>query len=210
MATTNEIVTAYKDLLIAQYKSKTKARATIDALVRALVADQIYLSVLNGFNLDTAVGAQLDIIGQYAGQSRRGYNFDGPVELDDDDYRLILKLKVFQNRMDGSMYAIQTMIDTFFDGILLAFDHQDMSLTYYMDSGAGGSQDLAEFFVMAGSLPRPTGVRLRGLVYATPIDTFFAFRTYDNAAVNSSPFNNYTVYDETSPWLTYDDVLTPP
>lgn len=60
----------YVNLLIIQYNLKPKARATIELFVGELIASGIYLDVRDAYNLETAVGAQLDIIGQYVGVDR--------------------------------------------------------------------------------------------------------------------------------------------
>jgi hypothetical protein len=75
-ATPDEIVEYYTALLIAQYYNKPKAIGTVDAFVRELVADNIYTQVRDGFDLDTAVGNQLDFIGKLRGTSRYYFTLD--------------------------------------------------------------------------------------------------------------------------------------
>jgi hypothetical protein len=69
-ATIEELINYYVGLLIIQYANKPKAKAHIDLIVRAILAEAIYLDVLNGYDLETAVGVQLDIIGKYVGVTR--------------------------------------------------------------------------------------------------------------------------------------------
>lgn len=64
------IVQAYQDLLIIQYNDKPKARATIALLAEQLLAGGLYWNVQDAFNIDTAVGKQLDILGKYIGVDR--------------------------------------------------------------------------------------------------------------------------------------------
>ena len=69
----NELETTieyYEDLLLAQYMLP-KARATIAALVDAALCDLVLLDVRNAFDIETATGAQQDILGTYIGFSRR-------------------------------------------------------------------------------------------------------------------------------------------
>ena len=60
-------------LLILQYRNKPKARATIEALVKILFGDDaegiIALDVEEGYSLDNASSAQLDVLGKYIGYS---------------------------------------------------------------------------------------------------------------------------------------------
>lgn len=74
--TDQELVAYYQNLLVIQYKRLPNAYATIGALAEQIVASQIFLQVLDGFDLATAVGAQLDIIASYVGAPRTifGYN----------------------------------------------------------------------------------------------------------------------------------------
>jgi hypothetical protein len=64
------LVKYYADLSIIQYANKPKARAFMENLLGALICYDLAVSVRDGFNLETAVGAQLDIIAKYVGVSR--------------------------------------------------------------------------------------------------------------------------------------------
>jgi len=68
--TVNEIVDFYTNLLIIQYNQKPKARATIAAMVREMIANGVLFDIQDGFNLETATGTQLDILGKYIGIDR--------------------------------------------------------------------------------------------------------------------------------------------
>lgn len=61
----------YEDLLLYQYNDKPKARDTIGLLAGAAVCDLLILNVNDAFDLMTAVGPQLDIIGEYLGFARK-------------------------------------------------------------------------------------------------------------------------------------------
>lgn len=66
-----KLVAYYVNLLIIQYHNKPKAKATIKAFVSQLL--QLYLLLKQieiAYGIDTAVGAQLDIVGKYFGVSR--------------------------------------------------------------------------------------------------------------------------------------------
>jgi hypothetical protein len=60
----------YKNLLIIQYNNKEKARATIDLNVRTLLNDNIACQVQDAYDLETAIGVQLDVLGKYVGINR--------------------------------------------------------------------------------------------------------------------------------------------
>lgn len=75
-AATESIVSYYVERLIVQYKRLPRARATVAAYVRQIVADLILKKIETAFDIDTATGAQLDIIAKYVGTSRN-FNVSG-------------------------------------------------------------------------------------------------------------------------------------
>lgn len=68
----------YADLIIIQYRNKPKARATIKLGVDLYLADGLAFDLQNVLNIDTAQGAQLDLIGKILGCNRNifGFNID--------------------------------------------------------------------------------------------------------------------------------------
>lgn len=70
MANVTDIIEYYVNLLIIQYNIQPKARATIELFAQTFLASGIYFDVQNGYNIDTAVGAQLDVLGKYEGVDR--------------------------------------------------------------------------------------------------------------------------------------------
>lgn len=144
----------YANLLIAQYWDKPNAKAIINSLLTELLANDVPLSVLNGYDVETAVGVQLDTIGKYLGVTRyftgqfftgyfafvtydeiggsistakRGFSdYSDPAKsglwvqykdivsttytLNDNDYRIIIKMRIFQNNNNNSHKAIDDFI----------------------------------------------------------------------------------------------------
>lgn len=64
------LIEYYVDRLIYQYRAKPKARATIAILVKQLLAGGLLRTIEDAFWLDSAVGAQLDILAKYIGLPR--------------------------------------------------------------------------------------------------------------------------------------------
>lgn len=88
--TTQEIIDYYKGLLILQYASLPNALGTIEAYISALLQNQIISQVRDAFDVDTAIGAQLDILATYRGLSRVVFgivpgNFWSLIPYDDPD-----------------------------------------------------------------------------------------------------------------------------
>lgn len=84
----NDIVEYYEKLLIIQYYDKPKAKAEIGLLARTLLADGLIFDLEDAFDLETAVGNQLDILGKYIGADRfyKGQVFIGSGFFENIDY----------------------------------------------------------------------------------------------------------------------------
>lgn len=74
--TFNSLTEYYINLLIMQYFNKVRARQTVGTLVQELVASEIIAQVRDGFNLETAVGNQLDFLALYRGATRTVFGLD--------------------------------------------------------------------------------------------------------------------------------------
>lgn len=68
--TVAELIAYYANLLIIQYHNQPRAKATIELFAEILIASDIYLDVQNAYDVETAVGVQLDVIGKYVGVDR--------------------------------------------------------------------------------------------------------------------------------------------
>jgi hypothetical protein len=70
MASVTDLIAYYVNLLIVQYHNQPKAQATIQLFAETLLASNIITDVQNAYDIDTAVGKQLDVIGKYVGVDR--------------------------------------------------------------------------------------------------------------------------------------------
>lgn len=204
--TNQELIDYYANLLILQYRQKPNAYAMIQTLVKPVIMDQLPAQVEAAFEIDTAIGVQLDVIGEYVGISRSGFDFSGPVTLNDTDYRQLIRIKIVQNNFGSSLATIQDFLNRFFAGTIFVFDFRSMRIGYFLNSGSL-SLELAQFFIRAGLLPKPMGVQLSATIYGPVLTEFFGMRTYDYASVNSNPFNDYSDYQTDWPWLSYADAV---
>jgi len=71
-----DILQYYADLLICQYRGKSKASDTIKALVNNSACDGLVQTEQTCFDLDVAIGAQLDVLGRIVGVPRNVYGLD--------------------------------------------------------------------------------------------------------------------------------------
>jgi hypothetical protein len=112
------------------------------------------------FDLDTAIGDQLDIIGEIVGQGRQ-VDFEPtggskPI-LSDEDYRVLLKAKIAKNMWDGKIDSLQSIWATIFPGGgIVIQDNQDM--TAYVFVLGNFSYTVRELIRNDYIVPRPQGV----------------------------------------------------
>ena len=204
MATVEELKDYYRDLLILQYRNKTKARGTIGVLAELAIMDKLPLEVKDGFDIDTAEGVQLDILGKWVGIDRYSY---GTFSTSDDDFRQGIKLAAIKNNSSSDLYSIQNLLIGFFPNKeILVFDYLGMRMSYFIDQNLL-SEDFAKLIVSQGILIRPMGVELSVTIHSENIDRFYGMRTYITSSPNITFFNSYTDYTTDTPWLSYDDAL---
>jgi hypothetical protein len=101
----DNISTYYADLLLAQYRDQTRARATIRLLAKQALADMITDQVNAAFDIDTAVGTQLDIIGKYVGLSRMVGDPIAQPYFDFSDYDGTIRNNGFTDYTDAAINA---------------------------------------------------------------------------------------------------------
>lgn len=167
------------------------------------------VGVQNAFNVtgpNMAEGVQLDVLGKYTGAARTSRGFTTQITLDDTDYRSLIQMSIIQNNSGSSTAEIVGLLHQFFPDEVFLFDRQTMEFDYYI-STIVGSQDLIQVFITENKLPKPMGVRLRLIIYAPIVDTFFGFRTYEAPGFNVTPFNSYSAYILTWPWLSYANAI---
>ncbi|MBY4728348.1 MULTISPECIES: DUF2612 domain-containing protein [Burkholderia] len=149
----------YTGLITSEHQPRPIFMAVVAAWLSPIV-DQI--NVLGGmpalFDLDSAVGDQLDTLGEWIGLSRQvstplvgvyfafdifGLGFDqgawkgpfdpdtGLVSLDDGTYRMALRAKIAANHWDGTPDAAGAILEMLAPPGTLVFieDHCDMSIT---------------------------------------------------------------------------------
>ena len=190
----------------------TKAYQHIQTLVTPIIMDQLPFAVMNGFQLGTAVGKQLDTLGKYVGVTRNGFGPGGAITLDDTDFTTFIQLAIIDNSNNGTLASIQELLHTYFNNEIFVFDNQDMQVSYYIDS-TGISLNLAILFVTEGLLPKTLGVQLAAVIYSPKIKDFFGCCTYSGPPPTYenfpfiSPLNSYSSYQMDRPFLTYQDSL---
>lgn len=194
----------YIDLITSQHRNKPKFSGVTAAAVAPLAAmiGMVDTSALQAWDIDVAVGTQLDQVGEWVGTTRyieqplvgiyfswddvidtgwqRGYwqgKYDpstGVVALADDVYRLVLYAKIASNHWNGTRETIEAIWDNSFgdQSTLALIDHQDMSITIVLQGIA--ADDVLIYILTSGRIPlKPEGVRLREYIISD--DRIFGF-----------------------------------
>ena len=189
----------YANLLIMQYHNKPRAKETIKVST-ASIPDQLVLDIINGFDINTAVGSQLDLLGIYVGVDRN-YNDNGVLELlSDDDYRILVKLKAISNTSTLSSKALDEALYEFFGNSIRMDSAGNMEMTYFVPVN---KTPVILAAIQKEVLPRPMGVRCS---YIIEYDKkFFGFCTYQNqTAIYKTGFRTYNNPDKVGEVLTYE------
>ena len=189
----------YANLLIMQYHSKHKARETVK-VTTASIPDSLILQVINGYNIDTAIGSQQDTLGEYLGVDRYYVENGDLVALNDDDYRIILKLKAIANTSNLSHKSLDDSLYDFFTNTIRMDSAGNMEMTYFVPKN---KTPVILAAIQKEVLPRPMGVRCS---YIIEYDKkFFGFCTYSNqTAVYKTGFRTYNNPNKVGEVLTYD------
>lgn len=178
----------YLNLITAQFRDKPKFTAMVskDVAVQVQVQD-LMVEMIALFDVDIAIGGQLDIIGQWVGFSRTipisingvyfawddvqatGWEYgiwqdpEFPNQitvLPDDVYRNFIKAKIAANHWDGTTDGMYDVWESAFSDIeILVQDNLDMS---YNIAFVGAIVDsLTSAVIVGGYLPlKPEGVRI--------------------------------------------------
>lgn len=122
----------YSSLVTSEYRNSPKFNAFLQILLTPFLDSSMFTNILSKyFDLDLAIGSQLDEIGVIVGQSREvDFTFtDGSSStLSDMDYRIILKCKIIENFWDGTLPDLYSRWEALFPyGHIVIKDNQDMS-----------------------------------------------------------------------------------
>jgi len=203
----------YLSLITSEHSDKPKFIATVTATIQPLVdAFAALTAVPPLFDIDTASGAQLDVVGQWVGRSRylsqpltgvyfsfetAGVGFDqgtwlgpndpttGMVALPDEPYRTLLKAVIAANDWDGTIPQAYEVWSTVFDGTgisILIQDGNDMTMLFAL---FGGIPDAVTLALLTGGyiVLRPAGVQISAYMAPSVADTpYFGF-DYENNTV---------------------------
>ncbi len=174
----------YLDNITSQHRDKPKYMAWLSSILTIL--DHAYLVIKSidiNFDIDYAIGKQLDTLGKIIGRKRtltfQPLNGHNPI-LDDETYRLVLKAKVAMNMWDGTVPKMYEIWDNIFKDIGLELqDNQDMSFNAYI---TGYVNQIRQDLIQHGYIvPKPEGVKVN-YILKSPME----FKPYFATLVTTS------------------------
>lgn len=164
------------------------------------------LDIINAFDLDTATGTQLDIIGTLVGISRQ-LDFqprsDISSVLDDVYYRLLLRARIVWNQWKGTIKELYEAWQVIFPaGNLLIMDNQDMS----MDIVVSGNFSVMERELINNGLivPKSEGVRINYIIIEENSNLPVFSYGYDNEILGG--YNSNWIREESDLIFGYGEV----
>jgi hypothetical protein len=151
----------YLNVLTSEYKQTPVFNSWLSSVLRiASDISNCLQFISSNFDLDYAIGVQLDILGQIIGVPRTvPFQPSGGVSpiLDDTTYRLLLRATIFNNQWNGTSNSLYPIWNQLFPGGHISIlDNQNMTATIIM-TGTFSSiiQDLISHDMI---VPRPQAV----------------------------------------------------
>ena len=160
----NELLDGYRRLLTSEYKTRPRLTSWLLWLLsEGLTYKNTVQEFLDAFNLDTAVGVQLDIIGRIVGVDRllsfHPVSGDSPL-MNDSTYRMIIKAKIIQNTWKGTLDELYEAWAVLFPEVRY-FQIQDLQDMTYNVVIMGAFTPLERELIANGYIiPKPEGVRI--------------------------------------------------
>lgn len=158
-------IQSYLDLITSQHKTKPNFNAWLSSALSTVYDGLSVSNSINGtFDIDNAVGSQLDVIGEILGRSRylpfQPGNGSSPT-LSDDNYRIALKAKIIQNGWDGTIPPIYNIWYSLFSDLTMSIvDNQNMTMSVLIDSNEQMDPVITEMIAAGYIVPKPAGVGL--------------------------------------------------
>ena len=167
-------VKEYLDLITSQYQNSPKFKEWLKVLLTPYIDTQnLALNLYTHFDIDNAIGIQLDKLGEIIGVKRLlpFQPISGNPLLDDYNYRFLLKAQILKNIWDGTNESIYNIWGELNSEIAIAIkDNQDMTVTALF---IGELNNLQKEMIEYGMIvPKAQGVKM---FYAFSIPPIFSY-----------------------------------
>lgn len=162
----------YLKLITSEYAEQPNFNAYVSAFLNSIQsASECIASFDQIFNLENAVGDQLDQLGQLVGLTRELpiVDPDIPAVLDDEYFRIVIQARIRANFWDGTIGQLNELISaTFPDAAFNIIDGQDMTMQITMINPTASMQLIALMF-NGYIIPKPSGVKTNFTVIDKPL-----------------------------------------
>jgi len=197
-------ITDYTGKITGRHADKPKFMAMVQVVAQCFLDANLATAALPAvFDLDNALDAQLDNVGEWVGISRNvdtpltnvyfaldtaGLGFDqgawqGPFDpstgittLDNDTYRTLIRAKIGANQWDGTLGQSKAILDLVFSGDTFVFiqDNQDMTITIGVVGAPPTALELA--LLTGGHIPiKPQSVGINYYIVPSSPGPIFGF-----------------------------------
>jgi hypothetical protein len=171
----------YQSFITPEYQNSPNFLLWLEAVLQVFSdAFECLCQFLSAFDIDQAVGNQLDIIGTWVGASRTvGFQPSSGVSpvLDDATYTILLKAKIAQNSWNGQLQSLYGIWKQLFPGGTIALqDNQNMSATIFLTGSF--TSIIQDLIVNEYIIPRPEAVKYNFVFGTLPIFGFDQDNTY--------------------------------
>lgn len=203
----------YVSLITSEHDQRPKFVAMVRAVAASYVEDyNLMKSYTSLFDIDEAIGQQLDVVGQWVGVSRfvsvkldsvyfsfdvaglgldegKWYSPYNPlyttVRLDDEPYRTLLRAKIANNQWDGTIPGAYAVWETLFADTGIGLLIQDLSNMHMVVAFTGPVPDEITLSLVAGGYLdlRPAGVQIDAYLTPTVTDTAYFGFDVENASI---------------------------
>lgn len=169
----------YVKLITSWHNDKPLFCQTIALITQPLIDNQTTLAGLpNDFDLDNAVGVQLDAVGLWVGMGRVVNSKDeGVITMDDDTYRMVLRVKIQANHWNGTVEALPPIyagLSGSLGATIFAVDNFDMTMDIFV-SGTRLSPLMRTIISMGLLDIKPEGVRVHNHIISSETGLLFGF-----------------------------------
>lgn len=178
-------ISDYTSLITSEHQTAARFMATVAGVMQPFVDIRaVEADFAAYYDLDNAIGVQLDAVGLWVGVSRyvniavnqyfswdtqgAGWNqgswfqvgdvLSNVTTLGDDDYRLLIRAKIACNSWDGSLPAAHTILKNLFagDNVAIAMAESSMAVAITI---MGDLSNIARALLVGGYVPlKPIGV----------------------------------------------------
>jgi len=210
----NGDIAPYESLFTSEYNQQPNFMAMVGAVLQPIADSMsVMASFAAAFDVDVAVGDQLDIIGQWVGVSRNiavplvgvyfsldtvGVGFDegtwyspfnpssGLVVLPDADYRTLIRARIARNQWDGSIPGAYSVWNTAFSGTGIGILIQDLENMHMIQALTGPIPNAVTSALFRGGYlnMKPDGVHIDAYLTPTVPDApYFGFDV-ENSAIS--------------------------